>query len=110
MAYLQSPQKRYIEILSNLYADDLSCRAVSAAKAFEKYQQAKEIMLRGGLNLRKWNSNDTGLLERINAIEKTGQNSTKDTRTVSQVVEDDESYSKFPVCQGGESAWSYLGQ
>ena len=86
-----------VEILSNLYADDLSCGAVSATKAFEIYQQAKEIMLRSGFNLRKWNSNDKGLLERINAIENAGQNSTKDIHTESQVVEDDESYSKFAV-------------
>ena len=86
-----------VEILSNLYADDLSCGAVSGTKAFEIYQHAKEIMLQGGFNLHKWNSNDKDLLEQINAITKVCQNSTKDIQTVSQVMEDDESYSNFAV-------------
>jgi len=87
-----------VEILSNLYADDLSCGAVSGTKAFEIYQQAKEIMIQGGFNLRKWNSNDKDLLEKINAIENAGQYSTRDLHTVSQVMDTyDESYSKFAV-------------
>ena len=84
-------------ILSKLYADDLSCGAVSATKAFEIYQQAKEIMLKGGFNLRKWNSNDKGLLEQINAIEEPGKSQKQGVPTHSQVMEDDESYSQFAV-------------
>ena len=86
-----------VEILSKLYADDLSCVVVSATKAFEIYQQAKEIMLQGGFNVRKWNSNSKDLLETLSAIENAGQNSTKDIQMVLQVMENDESYSKFAV-------------
>ena len=57
-----------VDILSKLYADNLSCGAVNTTKAFEIYQLSKEIMLRGGFKLRKWNSNDKGLLDHINAI------------------------------------------
>ena len=86
-----------VKILSNLYADDPSCGAVSATKAFGIYQQAKEIMLQAGFNLRKWNSNDKGLLEQINAIEQAGQNNTKEVHPVAHVIEDNEFYSKFAV-------------
>ena len=85
-----------VDILSNLYADDLSCGAVNTTKAFEIYQLSKEIMLRGGFKLRKWNSNDKGLLDQINAIEHAGKNNTKDFHTTS-VMENDETYSQFAV-------------
>ena len=58
-----------VEVLSRLYADDLSCGAKNTEQAFALYRDCKEIMRQGGFNLRKWNSNDQCLLRRINEAE-----------------------------------------
>ena len=39
-------------------------------KAKEIYQESREIMHKGGFNLRKWNSNSKEVLQAINASEK----------------------------------------
>ena len=69
-------------ILKRLYADDLSCVADSREEALEIYRQSKEIMLKGGFNLRKWNTNDEQLLKEINSIEcKHGNESIRGSAT-----------------------------
>ena len=54
-----------VEILKELYVDDLSSGADTTEKALEIYVGAKEIMKQAGLNLRKWNSNSKELLAKI---------------------------------------------
>ena len=93
----RNSHREVVNILSNLYSYDLSCGAVNKTKAFEIYQHSNEIMLPGGFKLRKWNSNDKGNLDQINDIEQADKNNTKDLHTISQEMENDESYSQFAV-------------
>ena len=72
------------EVLSKLYADDLAAGAETAGKAFDLYRDCKEIMKQGSFNLRKWNSNDKGLLERIDISE--GQVGKVENRQLSKVL------------------------
>lgn len=92
-----SEHAEVVNILSRLYADDLSCGAETTGDAFVIYEQAKAIMLKGGFNLRKWNSNDNGLLARIKAVENKCQVPTDKAAQGNKVTEDDESYSQFAV-------------
>ena len=47
-----------VKILNHLYADDLSCGVDSREEAFHLYKTSKEILAKGGFNLRKWKTND----------------------------------------------------
>ena len=49
-----------------MYVDDLLASASDVQEGFEVYRQSKELMEKGGFNLRKWNSNSPGLLQLIN--------------------------------------------
>lgn len=53
-----------------LYVDDFLGGTNSVKKAKEIYQELREIMRKGGFNLRKWNSNSKEVLQAINASEK----------------------------------------
>ena len=55
----------------SLYADDLITGQETVEDAYELYQQAKLVMSEGGCNLRKWNTNSTQQMMRINASETT---------------------------------------
>lgn len=105
----QSPE--VVKLLSRLYADDLSCGAENREDALEIYCQAKEIMAKGGFNLRKWNTNDKVLLEEITSLENKGKKSTvtqgdqvdsdngkklKEPE-VRHVIEDDQTYSQYAI-------------
>ncbi len=60
-------------VLNRLYADDLSCVARTKEEALEIYAKSKEIMAKGGFNLRKWASNDKELMNEIEALEQNGR-------------------------------------
>jgi hypothetical protein len=49
------------------YVDDLVSGAQNDEKAFQIYEESKEIMSTGGFNLRKWHSNSSSLVNPINA-------------------------------------------
>eukprot|EP00795_Rhopilema_esculentum_P001251 gene1251-biopygen9956 len=78
-----------------LYADDLSCGAQQPHEALEIYEKAKSIMLKGGFNLRKWDSNDKNVLDEIRKSEDSGE-----TPAVEQGVvtgEDDQTFSEYSL-------------
>ena len=50
-------------LVSNV--DNLLAGASGVQEGFEVYQQSKELMAKGGFNLRKWNSNSSVLLQHI---------------------------------------------
>eukprot|EP00795_Rhopilema_esculentum_P005588 gene5588-biopygen573 len=84
-----------VEILNMLYADDLSCGAQQPHEALEIYEKAKSIMLKGGFNLRKWDSNDKNVLDEIRKSEDSGE-----TPAVEQGVvtgEDDQTFSEYSL-------------
>ena len=60
------------------------------------YQQSKELMAKGGFNLRKWNSNSATLLQLINNVEEAMvQPKTDDVNQ--PIKEEDESFSKSSI-------------
>ena len=56
-------------LLDTLYVDDLPGGAADDKNGFKFYQQAKEIMKKGGFNLRKWRTNSRSLQQQINEVE-----------------------------------------
>ena len=53
-----------------LYVDDLPGGAADDKNGFKFYQQAKEIMRKGGFNLRKWRTNSRSLQKQINEMRR----------------------------------------
>ena len=90
---LESPQ--VANILKRLYADDLSYGCETTVEALESYRTAKEMMLQGGFNLRKWTSNNKKVFKEINKSEKAIDQ--QKSVEVTKVNEDDESYTKYAV-------------
>ena len=72
--HLDSYKERYPELVKlikdSLYVDDLLAGASDVHEGFYIYQQSKELMAKGALNLRKWNSNSQSLLQLINNKEE----------------------------------------
>lgn len=75
-----------------LYVDDFFEGADSIKKAEEICQNSKVIMLKGGFNLRKWNSNSMELIDMINSSEKS--RGAESTTKSPEFTQDDESYAK----------------
>ena len=71
--YLLLHQKDYSQVaqflLDSLYVDDLPGGTTDPTKGFEFYQLAKELMAKGGFNLRKWRTNNQSLQKQINEAE-----------------------------------------
>ena len=88
----ESPEA--VKVLSRLYADDMSCSVKSAEEALEICQKSKEILLKGGFNLRKWKTNNKELSQKVNSLEGVARNSNE---TASKVTEDDQSFTQFSV-------------
>ena len=66
------------KVLKELYVDDLISGDHKANELFIFYTKVKKRMLDGGLQLRKWQTNDTNLQKRINQAE--GDNSIINTK------------------------------
>ena len=103
-----------VEILKELYVDDLSSGADTIEKALEIYVGAKEIMKQAGLNLRKWNGNSKELLAKIKELENesNAETITKYSSKNSKrepVIEDDQSFVKASIGQSGDDKASILG-
>jgi len=66
-------QKEYSQVaqflIDSLYVDDLPGGAADPSKGFEFYRSAKELMTKGGFNLRKWRTNCQSLQKQINEAE-----------------------------------------
>ena len=66
-------QKEYSQVaqflIDSLYVDDLPGGAADPSKGFEFYRSAKELMMKGGFNLRKWRTNCQSLQKQINEAE-----------------------------------------
>ena len=82
---------------NSFYVDDLIAGAEEDQRAFDIYQKSKEIMSKGGFNLRKWNSNSKTLFQKIASSEFTENQ--KNAKSVNKMpaeitAEDDESYAK----------------
>lgn len=80
------------KLRNSLYVDDLVTSTSDPESAYQFYVQCKGIMSEGGMNLRKWHSNSSVLLERIRS--NPGEASSRSTLTPNGVVEEDDSYVK----------------
>ena len=79
----------------SLYVDDLVSGAKDSEKASKLYHESKEIMNKGGFNLRKRHSNSQELMKSVNPTD--GNASTKTHK--SSVSEDDQSFAKACVAR-----------
>ena len=87
-------QTEFIEILKNsLYVDDLVTGEENETAALELYSKSREVMQRGGFNLRKWKTNSRAVQEAINRSSDSvvPQAVTKGRKSI---AEEDESYAK----------------
>ena len=57
------------QIRAGLYVDDLIIGTDSVESAFQVYSKSKQIMKEAGLNLRKWKTNSSELLNQIEEVE-----------------------------------------
>ncbi|XP_078374406.1 uncharacterized protein LOC144657946 [Oculina patagonica] len=94
-----NPELSYVINLlrERLYVDDFLGGADSIKKAQEIYENSKEIMSKGGFNLRKWNSNSEEVLDIINSKDKSLASCTTKTDPTAEFSQDDESYAKSTV-------------
>ena len=96
ISLFQEENPEVVNVLSRLYADDLSCGTETVEEGLQIYNGSKEIMSKGGFNLRKWKTNDPSLLQQINALE--GKSATEEHKNeATQVSEDDQSFTKYAV-------------
>ena len=86
-----------VELIKNsLYVDDLLAGAGNVQEGFEMCQQSKELMAKGGFNLRKWNSNSASLLQLIDNKEK-AMVQPKTEESNPPIEEEDESFTKSTI-------------
>ena len=84
-----------VKLLKNqLFVDDLAGGANSVEEAFEIFESSKEIMKRGGFNLRKGKSNSPDLMKLIRNDETKSKTDSKTDEISMPVREDDESFAK----------------
>jgi len=79
-------------IQDSLYVDDLICGKTSIEQAFKVYRESKGIMAKGGVNLRKWNSNSPELLHRIKIAESVLNSASNVPESQTSVSKEGESY------------------
>ena len=82
-------------LLNSFYVDDLVSGAENTEKAFELYMESKNCLSKGAFHLRKWASNSSELLEKI-------ENDSLQVSTSAAskgVLEDTETYAKLTVGQ-----------
>ena len=56
------------KLQASLYVDDFVTSTPNAHSAYEFYLECRKLMAAGGMNLRKWHSNSSELLERIKSL------------------------------------------
>ena len=57
------------KVLKSLYVDDLNCGSSNVTEGYELYEKTKSIMLKAGMNMRKWRTNSRELMKLIEANE-----------------------------------------
>ena len=57
------------KVLKSLYVDDLNSGSSNVTEGYELYEKTKSIMLKAGMNMRKWRTNSWELMEMTEANE-----------------------------------------
>ena len=111
--YKNEEPKLVTLIESSLYVDDRICGAGDVTKAFECYSKSNTMLSKAGMNLRKWNSNSSELMKRIQTAESLFQRNSIETPSTSAISEEEETYAKSTTstqdCKEGESLSKLLG-
>ena len=68
-------------VINSLYVDDYASSFNSESEAFEMYRKLKETFKNGGFNMRKWGSNCTKLLDKIESAENLYQDRAQNSGT-----------------------------
>ena len=77
------------KVSKSLYVDDLTSGAKNDEDTIKLYQKSKRMLLEGGFELRKWESNSKKVMDAINeqCVENnTGANISEDTRSYAETV------------------------
>ena len=91
LQYVSSYQEKnpeIVKVLKGLFFDDLSTGGETVDKAYEIYQQSKQVMREGNFNLRNWNLNSQEFIERIRKSEGQATTGGSDPK----LGEEDQSY------------------
>ena len=91
--YVEVDLEFVLEVLRSLYVDDYASGADSVDSAFGLFEQLKKVFKEGGFNMRKWCSNDMGLVERIESVKKeqvAGENNSHQSNKVLGIFWDNE--------------------
>ncbi|XP_046856151.1 uncharacterized protein LOC124449256 [Xenia sp. Carnegie-2017] len=87
-----------VEHLKNsLYVDDFVSGAETDETALQIYKGTKQLMAKGGFNLRKWNSNSSNVVKSIEALE--GKKNLSLISDKSSVTQDDQSFTKSTIAK-----------
>ena len=81
------------KILNSLYADDMNTGGYTIEEVINLYESSKEIMKKGGFNLRKWMSSSQEVTSYINGRESESHVS----KVCPMIVEDDQSFAKTAI-------------
>ena len=80
------------KVVNSLYADDMNTGGYTIEEVINLYESSKEIMKKGGFNLRKWISNSQEVTSYIN-----GRESKSQAKVSSVISEDDQSFAKTAI-------------
>ena len=94
--HLDKYQSKYPELIRELktsfYVDDLVTGASDEKGAIELFQSSREIMLAGGMNLRKWKSNSPFVMKKIASVMTRSGAQENLCSTTMSFEEEDETY------------------
>ena len=85
-----------VKVLDHLYADDLSCSTNSIENALKIFHKSREILSKGGFNLRKFRTNDKVLLQEIERM-KAGNVPHNEAESEKEVMQDDLSFAQHTI-------------
>ena len=86
-----------VQLKNSFYVDDLVTGASNEGDAIEFFQASREIMSAGGMNLRKWKSNSSTVLKKIESVMATSENQGNTCSTPMGFEEEDETFTRTVI-------------
>ena len=103
--YAQADREFILKVLHSLHVDELVSGTESGEESFELYLKLKQCFPEGQFNMRKWDSNDPTLVQRIESKEHNVTSIAPSAIGSGQIVEEDENFCKSlfdPPCTENE--------
>ena len=91
------------QFLRDLHVDDATASCNSSSEALKFYSVCKQNLLKGGFQLRKWESNNINLQKNISEKETDNSNSSSNPST------DDTTYAQYQLGLNDPQFWKVLG-